>query len=88
MALQFRTECPNVPVMVSTFREVVALWPSPDALASDLGAGVAAARKWSHRNSIPAEWWLPLLRTDVARKAGLTADDLAALAAARNEART
>lgn len=67
--------------MASNFREVVGLWESPDALAAEIGAGVAAARKWSQRNTIPAEWWLPILRTEVAQRAGLTAEDLAAFAA-------
>lgn len=67
--------------MVSSFREVVGLWKTPDALAAEIGAGVPAARKWSQRNTIPAEWWLPILRTEVAQKAGVTAELLAALAA-------
>jgi hypothetical protein len=68
-------------LMVSSFREVVALWGSPDALAADIGAGIAAARKWPQRDNIPAEWWLPILQTEVARGAGLTAEVLTALAA-------
>lgn len=67
--------------MVSSFREVVGLWDTPDALAAEIGAGVAAARKWPQRNAIPAEWWLPILRTETAQKAGLTAEVLALLAA-------
>jgi len=65
----------------TTFRDVIALWTSPDALASDIGVSVAAVRKWPQRDTIPAEWWLPILRTEVARDAGLTADVLAKLAA-------
>lgn len=67
--------------MVSSFREVVGLWESPDALAGEIGAGVSAARKWPQRDNIPAEWWLPILKTRTAQDAGLTAEDLAALAA-------
>lgn len=82
MGLQFKTICPiDSGMPVTTFKDVVALWGSPDALAADIGASVAAARKWPQRDNIPAEWWLPILETDVARKAGLTAEMLASLAA-------
>ena len=65
----------------STFRDVVSLWASPDAMAADIGASVAAARKWPQRDNIPAEWWRPILETPVARDAGLTAEMMATLAA-------
>lgn len=81
MPLIFGTGCPTTTSMVSSFREVVALWGSPDALAADIGAGLWAVRKWPQRNAIPPEWWMPILQTEVARKAGLTADTLTALAA-------
>ena len=66
--------------MITSFRDVVALWGSPDTLAAEIGVGVAAARKWPQRNNIPAEWWVPILRTERAREAGLTAELLAELA--------
>ena len=72
--------------MVSSFREIVALWGSPDALAAEIGVGISAASKWPQRNNIPAEWWAPILRTERAREAGVTAELLAELAA--SEART
>ena len=81
MPLIFETDCLKDDSMVSSFREVVELWDSPDVLASEIGAGVSAARKWPQRNSIPAEWWSPILRTETAQKAGLTADLLAEFAA-------
>ena len=82
MNLQFGTIRPTSASMVSSFRDVVALWQTPDALAAEIGVGVAAARKWPQRNNIPAEWWAPILRTKRARKAGVTAELLAELAAA------
>jgi hypothetical protein len=72
----------------SSFREVIALWDSPAALAGEIGVGIAAARKWSFRNNIPAEYWFLILRTETAREAGLTAELLAAIAADLVEART
>lgn len=68
-------------MVISSFREVVGLWESPDALAAEIGVGVSAARKWPQRNNIPSEWWLAILRTERARQAGLTAEALAELAA-------
>lgn len=88
MALTFGTNCLKTSGMITTFRDVVALWPSPDALAAEIGAGTAAVRKWPQRDNIPAEWWLPILKTGKAQKAGLTADALAGLASReRAEAR-
>lgn len=81
MPLTFGTVCPNISGMIATFRDVVALWPTPDALAEEIGAGVSAARKWPQRDNIPAEWWLPILGTEKARSVGLTAETLAELAA-------
>lgn len=60
--------------MVSSFKEVVALWESPDALAAEIGAGVWAARKWPQRDFIPPERWPSILATPTAKEAGLSAD--------------
>lgn len=60
--------------MVSNFREVVALWGSFDEMASEIGHTREAVRKWSERNTIPSEWWLPILRSNKALSAGLSAD--------------
>lgn len=70
----------------SSFREVVSLWPSRQELASELGVHPEAVRKWSERNSIPAEWWLPILRTPRAEGAGLTADAFAGFVARESAA--
>lgn len=81
MGLQFGTGCPNNGSMVSNFREVVELWDTPDVLASEIGVGVSAARKWPQRNNIPAEWWSAVLGTAVAQEAGLTAEMFTGFAA-------
>lgn len=57
------------------------LWPSREAMASDVGASVPRVTKWGQRNNIPAEWWSAVLGTEKASTAGLTAEKLAALAA-------
>jgi DNA-binding transcriptional regulator YiaG len=66
---------------ISSFRDVIGLWPSHDALASDIGAPVTAVRKWSQRERIPAEWWDSVLSTRTAEAAGITAGVLTKLAA-------
>lgn len=69
--------------MVSSFREVVELWDSPEALAVEVGASAWAVRKWKtdSKRRIPAEYWSSILRTPTAQRHGLTAELLAELAA-------
>jgi len=42
---------------------------------------VAAVRKWAQRDRIPAEWWSAVLATPRVKKARITAELMAALAA-------
>ena len=66
---------------IASFRAIVELWPSREAMASDVGTTVPRVTKWGQRNNIPAEWWSAVLGTDKATAAGLSAEKLAALAA-------
>ncbi len=94
MALRLRTKCPKLWGMSKkpkSFRDVIRLWGDNAgariAMASELsGATPTQVSKWLQRDSIPSEWWLPLLSTEKAKAAGVTADLLTALAA-REEAR-
>lgn len=71
----------------SSFRDIIGLWPTPDALALELGAKAETVRKWRQRDSIPADWWHPLIKLAKARGHTLNANDMAAWAAqARVEA--
>jgi hypothetical protein len=73
---------------ITSFSELIALWDSREAMASDIGAKVPTVTKWAQRNSVPSEWWSPILATDVAIKAGLNAETFVALAARKlDEAR-
>lgn len=87
LALQNRTHCPRSDSMskIDSFRSVIELWPSPDAMAIDIGAGIAAVRKWHQRDRIPAEWWKSVLATAPARQTGLTAERMALLVARDRE---
>ena len=50
-------------------------------MAGEIGAGVAAVRKWSQRDRIPAEWWSAVLAAPRVRQARVTAELMALLAA-------
>lgn len=74
--MRFRTIGPNNLGMAdsTSFRSVIELWSSKEAMAADLGARANNVSKWWQRDSIPAEWWSAILATEIARTAGLTAD--------------
>lgn len=81
MALRLRTDCPNNRDMsqISSFRDVIELWPSREAMAADIRAGASAVSKWWQRDNIPSEWWAAILAAPLA--SGISADDLIRLAA-------
>lgn len=64
-----------------SFRSIIELWPSREAMAAEIGANASAVSKWWQRDGIPAEWWAAVLATDCAVGAGLTAEALTVLAA-------
>ncbi|HXJ02900.1 MAG TPA: hypothetical protein VNH44_16895 [Micropepsaceae bacterium] len=66
---------------LTSFRSIIALWPSREAMAADVGAPVTAVTKWGQRNNIPSDWWLAVLATERVAAAGVTAELLTTLAA-------
>jgi hypothetical protein len=60
------------------FREITYLWPSPAALAEDLGVSIHAVRKYRMVGHIDARHWPRLLDAAAKRGIPLTADDLIA----------
>jgi hypothetical protein len=66
---------------INSFRELIELWPSREGMAADIGAKSSAVSKWWQRDSVPAEWWAPILSTDVAVKSRLRPEALIELAA-------
>jgi len=67
---------------LSSFKAVIELWSSREAMAADLsGATATQISKWWQRDSIPADWWVAVLGTDLAKEKGVTAQVLTALAA-------
>lgn len=45
---------------MDTFRDIIAAWPSLEAVAADAGTSVGAVKQWRNRNNIPGEYWLKL----------------------------
>jgi hypothetical protein len=66
---------------INSFRKLIELWPSRERMAADIGAKSSAVSKWWQRDSVPAEWWAPILSTDVAIKSRLRPEALIDLAA-------
>jgi hypothetical protein len=69
--------------MVDSFRSIIELWSSREAMAADLGAGADAGlmSKWWQRNKIPDKWWVRVASTEKAKNEGITLEVLARLAA-------
>jgi hypothetical protein len=74
-------------MIASTPRDLIALWPSLQALADDLsytGVTILAVRKWSHRKRIPSEYWFAVVNAAAERGIkGVTLEALAELDAKR-----
>jgi hypothetical protein len=64
-----------------SFRTIIELWPSREAMAVEIGAKPWAVSKWWQRDSIPAEWWSAVLATPIAQKSSLSAEQMAGLVA-------
>ncbi len=71
--------------MVTDFKSVIDLWPSPIELAADIGEDVELVRKWRQRR-IPAEYWVPIVEAAEKRGfEGITYERLAQLAAEKSK---
>jgi len=66
---------------INSFRQLIELWGTREAMAAEIGAKPSAVSKWWQRDSVPAEWWSPILATDVAIKEEVNAEALIDLAA-------
>ena len=71
---------------INSFRALIELWVTREAMAADINATASAVSKWWQRNSIPAEWWSPILATEVAFRSRVRAETLVDLAARASEA--
>lgn len=62
-----------------TVSRVIELWPTGEALASDIGVSGAVVRMWRHRNRIPAKHWRAILNAATERGIDLSFDDFCEL---------
>lgn len=67
----------------STFRELIALWPSRSEFAEDLGVSAARVHKWAVDRPIRAEFFARILAAAQERGFDVTADDLVRISADR-----
>lgn len=49
-----------MPSEMQTFRDIIASWPSLEALAEDAEVNVGTVKQWRNRDNIPGEYWLRL----------------------------
>jgi hypothetical protein len=73
---------------VTSFRDIVRLWPTQEIFADEMGVNFWAVVGWNRRDSIPADYWRTLGRVAAARGIEfLTLDFLVALAAKKRRSR-
>jgi hypothetical protein len=63
---------------VTTYRDLLGLWPSQDALAADLAVSFTAVNGWRRTGRVPREHWPGLVAS--ARRRGITGVSLTMLA--------
>ena len=84
MALRFKdllSYTGGMAPQINSFRALIELWETREAMAADIGAKPSTVSKWWQRDSIPAEWWSPVLATDIAIKSEVKPATLVELAA-------
>lgn len=67
---------------MDSFRDVIAQWPSAEALAADLDEKGVTVRAWRNRNSIPPAHWSRVVAAAQARGIGSITHELLANIAA------
>ena len=68
---------------MKTFSEIIANWPSLNALADDLDVMPNTVAVWKHRGRIPSRYWAALTATQTAKHHGVSLEVMAAIAAKR-----
>jgi len=67
-------------------RDIIDLWPSVPTLARDLNIQATRAWKWYGRKSIPADWWLRVVKAGRNRGLPVSLEALAQAAEKRSAA--
>lgn len=72
--------------MISTYADIIGLWPSAEALADDIGESGVTVRAWRNRGSIPSSRWLDIVAAAERRGLrGVSLEVLASVAAAKSK---
>lgn len=73
---------------MQNFRDIISLWPTVAAMASDVGVGERTGFSWWQRDSIPSDRFASVVRAAAKRGyIGVTADALAIIAERRRISR-
>src|SRR5580698_465246 len=72
----------------SSFKSIIELWPTREAMAAELGEDSRLISKWWQRDKIPAERWARILALPTVVDADITAEHLIRLAARRGHRRS
>lgn len=65
---------------ISTYREVISLWPSRAVFAEEVGVSLDVVQKWAQGGSIPAKHFGAIISAAAARGLGVTAEHLVRIA--------
>ena len=57
----------SLPMKFTDHRSIIDQWPSRAELAKDMGVSYDSTKKWRQRNSIPADYWLKIVRHAIKR---------------------
>jgi hypothetical protein len=72
------TSAPPDAMQPTSFRDIIARWPTTRAFARDAGSSPTLVRQWRHRNFVPAPYWQRIV--EGAGRRGLAQVDIGLLA--------
>ena len=67
--------------MFTSFRDIIALWPTMVVLADEISVPHSIVLKWKQNDTIPAKYWQRIISSALKRGHALTAEDFARVAA-------
>lgn len=71
-----------------TFVDLLDCWPSRAVIARDVDVPYETVVSWARRNSVPARYWRPLVRSAKMNKLAITIDRFQAIADRQSVARS
>lgn len=71
---------------MKSYRDVIRAFGGPSEFAAAIGANANTARSWLHRDSVPPEWWVAVVKAARAKRIrGITFEVMAIIAAPAND---